>query len=861
MGKMNQEEMTWVEGVVRSMRALRNDRRFAAARQCFEEALRGRTAVSPTARERLSVEAAGVTYLDPELPIRTRLKRAQALVSPYVESSVDPETLGVAGAIERRFYDVDTRVEHLERALALYSKGHELDVAHGWPSAGYTGINAAHLNDMIASIEEASFLPIPMATARDRRQRARTIREQLMGCPEPPSGNAEHGYWYRVTLAEAALGLGDFDRAKQEIERALTFAPTELMLHRTATQIAAKLRQEQTDGQISENGREVLRALVPDGADAIATAIRGRLGLALSGGGFRASFFHIGVLARLSEVDLLRHVEVLSCVSGGSLLGALYALELKQLQEAKADQAIERVDYVEIVKRMARRFSEEVQKNIRVRVAFSVVENWAMVSGTKSRSHRAAELYEQYLYARVGEVETRYETPRFMSDLVTTPFGVGPFSRDKDNWKRKSKVPRVVFNAATLNTGHAWHFTPEGMGEPPARDEDVDVNDRFVTLPYAMFTKVPFMPFEIPLGHAVAASACVPGLFEPLPVNNAYPSQRPLLVDGGVHDNQGTAALLEQDCNALIVSDASGQLETDDDPSNSALSSLIRSDSVFQARIREAQYQDLMAREQGRLVSALSFLHLKQAFTRRELRPNDAETTAPELPLPYPISREVQQRLAALRTDLDAFSSLEMEALMASGYLIAAHAIDPTRYEAPAPPADRFSEKPVQDWFEFLRVRPLLTAVPGRTQTETRVLELLGAGKMVAGKIFAISRSARRTAIVVLAIVGIGAVTLTWIFRERLVTHLTIGVAAVMLGAFVLRKTLPETGALLEALNPAKSVTAALRKAALSVFASLVARAHVRWADRGFLAAGDVGTLLQSLASDRQRAGAPDIRK
>lgn len=49
-----------------------------------------------------------------------------------------------------------------------------------------------------------------------------------------------------------------------------------------------------------------------------------RLGLALSGGGFRASFFHIGVLARLAELDLLRPIEVISTVSGGSIIGALY---------------------------------------------------------------------------------------------------------------------------------------------------------------------------------------------------------------------------------------------------------------------------------------------------------------------------------------------------------------------------------------------------------------------------------------------------------------------------------------------------------------------------------------------------------
>ena len=60
---------------------------------------------------------------------------------------------------------------------------------------------------------------------------------------------------------------------------------------------------------------------------------KGKLGIALSGGGFRAAFFHIGVLARLAEHDLLRHVAVISCVSGGSIIGAFYYLKVKQLLE------------------------------------------------------------------------------------------------------------------------------------------------------------------------------------------------------------------------------------------------------------------------------------------------------------------------------------------------------------------------------------------------------------------------------------------------------------------------------------------------------------------------------------------------
>ena len=38
------------------------------------------------------------------------------------------------------------------------------------------------------------------------------------------------------------------------------------------------------------------------------------------------------------------------------------------------------------------------------------------------------------------------------------------------------------------------------------------------------------------------------------------------LVDGGVHDNQGIASLLEQACSVMLVSDASGQMGTQEDP-------------------------------------------------------------------------------------------------------------------------------------------------------------------------------------------------------------------------------------------------------------------------------------------------------
>ena len=54
-----------------------------------------------------------------------------------------------------------------------------------------------------------------------------------------------------------------------------------------------------------------------------------RIGLALSGGGFRAAGFHLGVFRKLRQLDLLDRVDVLSCVSGGSIAGAYLALNWK----------------------------------------------------------------------------------------------------------------------------------------------------------------------------------------------------------------------------------------------------------------------------------------------------------------------------------------------------------------------------------------------------------------------------------------------------------------------------------------------------------------------------------------------------
>jgi NTE family protein len=61
-----------------------------------------------------------------------------------------------------------------------------------------------------------------------------------------------------------------------------------------------------------------------------------KIGLALSGGGARAMAFHLGCLRALKKLGLLDRVSVLSTVSGGSVIGALYAASDEPFEDFEA---------------------------------------------------------------------------------------------------------------------------------------------------------------------------------------------------------------------------------------------------------------------------------------------------------------------------------------------------------------------------------------------------------------------------------------------------------------------------------------------------------------------------------------------
>src|SRR6476620_1156720 len=70
------------------------------------------------------------------------------------------------------------------------------------------------------------------------------------------------------------------------------------------------------------------------------------IALCLSGGGYRAMVFHLGSLWRLNETGLLKKINRISSVSGGSITAGMLGLQWKKLNFDKQDVASNLIDLV-----------------------------------------------------------------------------------------------------------------------------------------------------------------------------------------------------------------------------------------------------------------------------------------------------------------------------------------------------------------------------------------------------------------------------------------------------------------------------------------------------------------------------------
>lgn len=488
-----------------------------------------------------------------------------------------------------------------------------------------------------------------------------------------------------------------------------------------------------------------------------------KLGLALSGGGFRASLFHIGVLARMAELDLLRHVSVLSTVSGGSIIGAYYYLKLKQLLEGeRLDKNGARIApssqaYVEIIREIETEFLEAVQTNIRMRALLDPVANAKMIfSDDYSRSDRISEVYNESFYKKF----TKTKDGKFrLPELLITPFGMNSgFDVKEYNQVADYKIPILKINATLLNTGGRWTFTATDLGEERPRSP-IGTIPAYKRLRYGdegLTPKQQAKLAQIGLADAVAASACVPAIFTPLAIHDLYPPEPTgeeivvELVDGGVYDNQGADALLCDDCDYIICSDASGQLDENRTPDSKLLPVATRANDILMTRVRAECYANLCVKPgDGRMV----FFHLRDKFNG-----------APDFPpLPGPADHEGGKAdgdvyaLSNIRTDLDAFSDLEAYALMYDGYCLSDYFLQRDQNNAglgSAAPGGR----PQAPW-RFLSIGPV---VKGDNAT---LLEHLRVGRFLFFKAFYLAPAlAVPAALLILAPI----VALGWLNFDRL---------------------------------------------------------------------------------------------
>lgn len=228
------------------------------------------------------------------------------------------------------------------------------------------------------------------------------------------------------------------------------------------------------------------------------------IGLALSGGGFRATLFHTGMLWRLVELGALQGIVRISSVSGGSiLLGALVCVWKDIIATASPLDV-----YKRLVVGPIRQFCTQH------------VDSLAIGEGLLAISGSAAQAIE----AKYSEL-----MPLALDQLPDTPL--------------------FVFNATNLQTGRDFRFSKPYLG-----DYKIGlIRNPTTPVARAAAASSAFPPFLSP----VVLDG--PGKFEAVQGSdlNGNPAftDKIYLADGGVYDNLGLETIWKR-CETLLVSDA-----------------------------------------------------------------------------------------------------------------------------------------------------------------------------------------------------------------------------------------------------------------------------------------------------------------
>lgn len=228
------------------------------------------------------------------------------------------------------------------------------------------------------------------------------------------------------------------------------------------------------------------------------------VGIALSGGGSRASLFAAAGMEALWEHGLLDGTDYISSVSGGSI-AASYYFKKRAMDEEPLDG-----DFFERFKTAMR---DDIWSSMEWRQCYRV--RW--LSSTR-RSTSLQEVLDK----------------RFLDGLTLGELG--------------QKKPRLLINATVYDSGRRFVFTTMGTDEIGFDFSSVDgvvggLADRpaIRTVSFADEQVLGAVPIDFPVSLAVAASAAVPLLMGPVTIQMG--STYLHLGDGGLFDNSGTVTL------------------------------------------------------------------------------------------------------------------------------------------------------------------------------------------------------------------------------------------------------------------------------------------------------------------------------
>lgn len=344
------------------------------------------------------------------------------------------------------------------------------------------------------------------------------------------------------------------------------------------------------------------------------------IALALSGGGFRATLFHLGSLWRINELKLLRALKEITSVSGGSITSAWLALRWDRLS---FDAAGEATNFVEQVVTPVRMFCS------RACDTQAILKGW--LDPFRGPSHYLARHYRRSLF---GDAT--------LQDLPSPEEG-----------------PRFTIYATNLLTGVSVRMTRKRLAD--YRIGQIE-NPR------------------VPLAVAVAASSAFPPLFVPVKLKIDPSAWQKLegadlfddhkyrgtmhLGDGGIYDNMGLESIWGR-YETVLVSDAGAPFADLVEPGwmiFSQVSRLLRTLAIIDRQSR--------ALRRRWLIRDLQRGDMKGTFWG--IGTNiDEYPLGGQRPLAMVAYSDNLRSLSRMRTRLNGFSDREQASLINWGYALA----------------------------------------------------------------------------------------------------------------------------------------------------------------------------------------------